>query len=206
MARGRKSHVLELGLIQICFPNLWPPLHSSRLFIFWLSLSYSLQLYHPEWFPLPPSSYSSCILFIFTRWPHLLNSQRKWKSSLDFLTTVSSPNANFLASVCSFSLSFWCQGKVCLFCAKDAPFPMFWIPETPSTSVHSTLFFSSLLNGQSFPLPSLPAQWLSIGNNFAFPPQGIFQCLETFSIVTTRCYSHLIAVLLVPNEWGHGCC
>lgn len=88
---------------------------------------------------------SLCCLFIFIRWPHFLNSQREQRSFWFsvFLTTLPPPSANFLASLISFSPSFWYQRKLHLFCTKKAPLSTFCIPETPSTSVHS-VFFSLL--------------------------------------------------------------
>lgn len=104
------------------------------------------------------------------------------ESSLHFLTSIPSLNENFPALLWSFSPSFWCQRKMCLFCTKDTHLSMFWSPEPPSISMDSALFFLfSPLYGQFSSLPSLLTQWFSIGNSFASLPR---QCLETCVIIT----------------------
>ena len=115
--------------------------------IWGLFLSHSLRLYHPEWFHFLTPLLSLCCLFIFIRWPHFLNSQREQKSFWFsvFLTTVPPQRANFLASLSSFSPSFWYQRKIHLFCTKEAPLLKFCIPETTPTSVHSALSLLSLM-------------------------------------------------------------
>ena len=101
---------------------------------------------------------SLCCLFIFIRWPHFLNSQRKQKSFwFCFSDHCPTPKCKFPSIPILFSPSFWYQRKIHLFCTKEAPLLKFCLPETPSTSVHSTLsFLFSLLCESSFPLPALP--------------------------------------------------
>ena len=151
---------------------------------------------------------SLCCLFIFIRWPHFLNSQRKQKSFWFsvFLTTVPPPSANFLASLSSFSPSFWYQRKIHLFCTKEAPLLKFCIPETPSTSVHSTLsFLFSLLCESSFPLPALPHQWSSSRNNLPLSPGYLARSGDIFDCHNGGLLSwHPTGVLLAtstPEPW-----
>lgn len=140
---------------------LWPRWHSSRLkigdFPSHIHFSFIILMISTSLLLL-----LNLMLFIFTRWLHLLNSHRKYVIPY-FPDTVPSPNANFLASLSSFSPSFWhpsVQRKYFYLSSESQRLPQCIL----------RYFFSSLLWEKLLPLPSLLAQWFSSRNNFASLP------------------------------------
>lgn len=149
---------------------------------------------------------SLCCLFIFIRWPHLLNSQRERKSFCGFSDHSPTPKCKFPSiPILFFSLILVLEETTSLLYKGGTviqvlhPRDSFYL--SPFCIFSSLSYVSSLFHCLLFhtsgPHPGITC----------LSPQGICQCLETSLIVTMGGYwsGTQAGGYWLPAHQGHGC-